>query len=159
MVDEPIARWLEHLTTAECWDLLGSHPVGRIGVLIDSAPEIYPVTHLVDQQTIVFRTDTGSKLRGIDRSPSVCYQVDGLDEEDCTGWSVLVKGRAAEVVFAEDIRALLERSLPFWSLGDRAHWIRIVPREVTGRHLHRLGPDGDLRASGTDPRRSGSVRR
>jgi Pyridoxamine 5'-phosphate oxidase len=39
--------WLEHLGPAECWSLLASTPVGRIGVLNDSAPEIYPVNHVV----------------------------------------------------------------------------------------------------------------
>lgn len=46
--------------------------MGRVGVLVDSAPEIYPVNHVVDRQTIVFRTDTGSKLGGLDRSSSPC---------------------------------------------------------------------------------------
>jgi nitroimidazol reductase NimA-like FMN-containing flavoprotein (pyridoxamine 5'-phosphate oxidase superfamily) len=105
-------------------------------VIVDSAPEVYPVNHVIDSRTIVFRTDAGNKLRGIDRSPSVCYQVDGLDNEDCTGWSVLVKGRATEVAFADEIRALRELSWPFWTVDDRAHWFRIVPRELTGRHLH-----------------------
>ena len=69
--------WLEHLSLRECWDLLSSTPVGRVGVLVDSAPEIYPVNHAVDGQTIVFRTERGGKLRGLDRSPSVCFEVDG----------------------------------------------------------------------------------
>jgi hypothetical protein len=86
--------WLEHLSPAECWRLLASTPVGRIGVLNDSAPEIYPVNHVVDRETIVFRTDAGGKLRGLTRSPAVCYQVDGIVLADATGWSVLVKGRA-----------------------------------------------------------------
>ena len=73
--------WMEHLSQRECWDLLASTPVGRIGVLVDSAPEIYPVNHAVDGQTIVFRTERGEKLRGLDRSPSVCFEVDGYDAD------------------------------------------------------------------------------
>lgn len=129
--------WLEHLSIAECWKLLALHPVGRIGVLVDSAPEIYPVNHVVDRQTIVFRTDAGSKLHGVDRSPSVCYEVDGLDLDDHTGWSVLVKGRAVELSSARELRQASELPLRLWSLGDKPHWIRIVPREVTGRRIHR----------------------
>lgn len=86
--------WLEHISPTSCWSLLASTPVGRIGVINDSAPEIYPVNHVVDRDTIVFRTDPGSKLRGLLRSPAVCYQVDGIDPADATGWSVLLKGRA-----------------------------------------------------------------
>lgn len=84
--------WLERVSPAMCWELLASTPVGRIGVLNDSAPEIYPVNHVVDDQSIVFRTDPGSKLRGLGRSPAVCYEVDGIDVDNTTGWSVLVKG-------------------------------------------------------------------
>jgi len=54
--------WLELIPPAECWKLLSGTPVGRVGVLVDSAPEIYPVNFVVDEETIVFRTDPGNKL-------------------------------------------------------------------------------------------------
>jgi nitroimidazol reductase NimA-like FMN-containing flavoprotein (pyridoxamine 5'-phosphate oxidase superfamily) len=129
--------WLEHIPVLECWELLGSTPVGRIGVLVDSAPEIYPVNHVVDGQSIVFRTERGEKLRGLERSPSVCFEVDGYDPDERTGWSVLVKGRAHEVTAAEDERRLLRLDLRYWSVGPKPRWIRIEPIEVTGRRIHR----------------------
>jgi hypothetical protein len=129
------SSWLEHLTPRQCWDLLGSVPVGRIGVLHDSAPEIYPVNHLVDHDTVVFRTDPGTKLRGLGRSPAVCFEVDGIDAGTATGWSVLVKGRAVEVHDPDDLRRLAGLPLQHWVLGDKAHWVRIVPTEVTGRRI------------------------
>ena len=130
--------WLEHLSSQECWELLASTPVGRIGVLVDSAPEIYPVNHAVDGQTIVFRTDRGQKLRGLDRSPAVCFEVDGFDAAASTGWSVLVKGRAREVVTAEEERELLLGiDLRYWSAGPKPRLIRIEPTEVTGRRILR----------------------
>ena len=132
--------WMEHLSQRECWDLLASTPVGRIGVLVDSAPEIYPVNHAVDGQTIVFRTERGEKLRGLDRSPSVCFEVDGYDEATSTGWSVLVKGRAREVTAADEERRLLGLDLRYWSVGPKPRWVRIEPAEVTGRRI--LRPEG-----------------
>ena len=133
--------WLEHLTPRQCWTLLDATPVGRVGVLNDSAPEIYPVNHVVDRDTIVFRTDPGSKLRGLLRSPAVCYQIDGIDPDDATGWSVLVKGRASEIAATDELRGVRELPLRYWTLGDKAHWIRIVPSEVTGRRIwSRTGP-------------------
>jgi nitroimidazol reductase NimA-like FMN-containing flavoprotein (pyridoxamine 5'-phosphate oxidase superfamily) len=127
--------WLEHLTPNECWELLAASPVGRIGVLNDSAPEIYPLNHVVDRQTIVFRTDPGSKLRGLLRSPAVCYQVDGIDATDATGWSVLVKGRAIELHDVDEVRVVAALPLRYWTLGDKSHWVRIVPEQVTGRRI------------------------
>jgi len=127
--------WMEHLSVARCWELLASQPVGRIGVLYDSAPEIYPVNHTVVDQTIVFRTDVGSKLSALDRSPAVCYEVDAIDPDRTTGWSVLVKGRASVVKDPAERRYLDSQGLRHWSLGHKAHWIRIVPAEVTGRQI------------------------
>ena len=130
------STWLEHLSPSECWRLLSLHPVGRIGVLVDSAPEIYPVNHVVDDESIVFRTDPGSKLRGLTRSPSICFEADGLNLENRTGWSVLVKGRATEVDDAAGLHAIKDLPLKFWALGEKAHWIRISPHEITGRRIH-----------------------
>jgi nitroimidazol reductase NimA-like FMN-containing flavoprotein (pyridoxamine 5'-phosphate oxidase superfamily) len=127
--------WLEHLSAADCWRLLASLPVGRIGVIVDSRPEIYPLNHIVDRGTILFRTDAGSKLRGLARSPAVCFQVDGIDDELHTGWSVLVKGRATEIHDPVDRERAAGLSLDYWSVGDKPHWIRIVPEEVTGRRI------------------------
>jgi nitroimidazol reductase NimA-like FMN-containing flavoprotein (pyridoxamine 5'-phosphate oxidase superfamily) len=132
--------WLEHLTPSECWELLAASPVGRIGVLNDSAPEIYPLNHVVDRDTIVFRTDPGSKLRGLLRSPAVCYQVDGIDATDATGWSVLVKGRAIELHDVDEVRAVAALPLRYWTLGDKSHWVRIVPEQVTGRRIWNRPP-------------------
>ena len=132
--------WLEHLSFARCWELLAATPVGRIGVLNDSAPEIYPVNHAVDGRSIVFRTDPGSKLRGLTRSPAVCFEADGVDPEAATGWSVLVKGRAFEVHDPDEVRRLSQLPLRYWALGDKTHWVRVVAEEVTGRRIwNRLG--------------------
>lgn len=140
--------WVEHLSAAECWRLLSLSPVGRIGVLIDSAPEIYPVNHLVMGEAIFFRTDEGGKLRGIDRSPSVCYQADGFNFDDRTGWSVLVKGRATPLESDAELEVVRRMPLRFWALGGKPNWIKIVPREITGRRIAHL----DARRRGTkDP--------
>ena len=130
------ALWVEHLDEATCWQLLSAEATGRIGVLVDSAPEIYVVNHVVDEGTIVFRTDAGSKLHGLLKTPAVCYQVDGVDAARLTGWSVLVKGRATELA-GGDLELAHRLDLRFWGVGDKTHYVRIVPAEVTGRRIHR----------------------
>jgi hypothetical protein len=133
--------WLEILNPSLCWVLLAGTKVGRLGVLMDSAPEIYPVNYAVDRQTIVFRTDAGSKLRGLERSPAVCFEVDVLDPDQHLGWSVLVKGRARDILRADDVRRVEQLDIQPWALGRKAHWICIEPDEVTGRRIHTLtGP-------------------
>ncbi len=127
--------WLEHLSVAEGWRLVAAAPVGRLGVLVDSAPEIFPVNHAVDGDTIVFRTDPGNKLRGLDRSPSVCFEVDELDPSTSTGWSVMVKGRAVEITDPDELDRARKLPLHFWARGEKGHWIRILPSEITGRRI------------------------
>lgn len=126
---------LEYIDDAECWRLLASEPVGRVGVIYDSSPEVYPVNHLVDGETIVFRTDPGSKLEALAKTPSVCYEVDRLDPTGHTGWSVLVKGRASEVPEADAEGFRIE----LWALGPKDHCVRITPTQVTGRRIYRGG--------------------
>jgi nitroimidazol reductase NimA-like FMN-containing flavoprotein (pyridoxamine 5'-phosphate oxidase superfamily) len=132
--------WMELLSETQCWELLGGSPVGRIGVLVDSAPEIYPVNHAVDGQTIVFRTEPGAVLRALNRSPAVSFQVDDFDAATSTGWSVLVKGAAREVTSAQEERPLLGLDLRYWAVGPKPVWVRIEPAEVTGRRI--LRPEG-----------------
>jgi uncharacterized protein len=133
--------WLIHLSDTECWRLLDAHAVGRVGVLVDSAPEIYPVNYRTDGRSILFRTDPGSKLQGLERSPSVCFEIDGLEPASRTGWSVLVKGRAHRLVDADEVRSAARHHLDYWSIGPKAIWVRIDPLEVTGRRLMPSGRD------------------
>ena len=133
--------WLEHLTPAQCWQLLASTLVGRVGVLHDSAPEIYPVNHAVDQGSIVFRTDPGTKLHSLIRSPAVCFEADAVDPASAAGWSVLVKGRAEEVRDPDERARLRTLDLRYWALGPKAHWVRIVAAEITGRRIWAPAPD------------------
>jgi uncharacterized protein len=92
----------------------------------------------VDEETILFRTDPGTKWRGLSRSPAVCFEADGLNAVDRTGWSVLVKGRAHDVSEGEELQRLSTLPLQLWELGPKLHWVRIVPEEITGRRIDRL---------------------
>jgi nitroimidazol reductase NimA-like FMN-containing flavoprotein (pyridoxamine 5'-phosphate oxidase superfamily) len=92
---------------------------------------------VVHDHSIVFRTDVGSKLRGLDRSPTVCFEADSYDLDTRKGWSVLVKGRAEEVLDVERLGLLRRLPLEYWTVGGKSHWIRIAPIEVTGRRIDR----------------------
>lgn len=131
--------WMEHLSPKECWALLAATPVGRLGVLVDSAPEIYTVNFAVDGESVVFRTDPGTKLRALERCPSVCFQADGLNLDDRSGWSVLLKGRATEMTSPSDLITASELHLPYWIAGEKSHWVRIVAIETTGRRISPAG--------------------
>jgi nitroimidazol reductase NimA-like FMN-containing flavoprotein (pyridoxamine 5'-phosphate oxidase superfamily) len=133
--------WMEILSPSECWDLLGATKIGRVAVMVDGRPEIYPVNFVTQDHTIVFRTEKGSKLRGLLEQPEVCFEIDGTGKELWSGWSVMVKGRAHKVLTGEESAQVARLELRYWAWGQKPHWVRIVPEQVTGRRIHR--PDGE----------------
>ncbi|MFB6891534.1 helix-turn-helix domain-containing protein [Kitasatospora sp. NPDC056327] len=126
---------LMHLTEPECWDLLGTHGIGRVGLPATPAPAVYPVNYLVDSRTIVYHTSPRGAAAAPDGSP-VSFQTDQIDEHLSAGWSVLMHGTAHHVDDPDEERRLatLPGAVP-WAGGDRPLWIRIRPDEVTGRRI------------------------
>lgn len=106
-----------------------------LGVLVISAPEVYPVNFVVDDHTIVFRAGSSAKLLGIERSPSLFFEADGIDVDQQTGWSVLVKDRATVLVTADDLHRVISLPLRPGLFGVKDHWLRIRPDQVTGRRI------------------------
>ena len=52
----------ETLNDDECFELLSSAWLGRVGISAGALPAILPVAYAVDGASVVFRTSTGSKL-------------------------------------------------------------------------------------------------
>jgi nitroimidazol reductase NimA-like FMN-containing flavoprotein (pyridoxamine 5'-phosphate oxidase superfamily) len=97
---------VEILSDRECWKLLRESVVGRLAVTVDGSPDIFPVNPIVDHGTIVFRTSAGTKL-GATKGKNVAFEVDGYDSDTARAWSVVVKGRAVEILEREEtLRAL-----------------------------------------------------
>jgi nitroimidazol reductase NimA-like FMN-containing flavoprotein (pyridoxamine 5'-phosphate oxidase superfamily) len=145
------AAILVPLPAEECWRLLAGAPIGRIGVLTRHEPEIYPVNHIVDRGTIVFRVGPSDALLGLSMHPRVSFEVDGVDADRRTGWSVLVKGEA-EVHYEPDaLRRPTVQPVEPWPDGKRTRWVRILPTEVTGRRIRRSGGGPDEAGAASRP--------
>jgi nitroimidazol reductase NimA-like FMN-containing flavoprotein (pyridoxamine 5'-phosphate oxidase superfamily) len=130
---------LEVIDRAECLKLLASEEVGRLGVVVAGRPEIFPVNYVVEGDEVMFRTDAGTKLAAAVRGP-VVFEVDHLDRENHSAWSVIVHGRAHQVSsFDSPVlrRRLMQLSLYPWTGTPKAHLVQLVPRTITGR---RVGP-------------------
>ena len=124
--------------SGECWRLLETRSVGRLAVVVDDQPEIVPVNYLVVDSAVVFRTEGGTKLHALESHHQVAFEADEIDGPARTGWSVMVKGKAEEIRDPAPLRHLRAMPLDVWASGERPHWIRIVPFEITGRRiLHR----------------------
>jgi uncharacterized protein len=147
---EPPEATLQALDTAECYRLLGTHEIGRLGVNAEHHPLIFPVNYAVDGTTIVIRTSTGTKLAAA-AGKNVTFEVDEIDRRTRSGWSVLVRGQAEEVG-DEHRREIIARTLATgvepWAPGEHGSWVRIIAHFVSGRRIvpGELPPAVDPRA-------------
>jgi uncharacterized protein len=126
---------LEILHLGDCFGLLGSVPVGRIGFLAGGEVIILPVNFLVDGQDVVFRTAAGSKLSSIEVGHYVGFEADAYDSATETGWSVLVSGLAEIVDDEADAARLDARELRSWGEPADPVWVRIRPSSISGRRI------------------------
>ena len=135
---------LEVLDSDECLALLRGCSLGRIAVVIDGRPLIFPVNFALDATAIVFRNDPGTKVDAA-RDQPVAFECDETDN-DHTGWSVLATGNAIAVRDPAERDRLGKLPLGPWCPGPKAIWLRIEPQTLTGRRIPR--PDGRQSMSG-----------
>jgi nitroimidazol reductase NimA-like FMN-containing flavoprotein (pyridoxamine 5'-phosphate oxidase superfamily) len=124
------------LEVHECWALLRSAEVGRLAVAIMNSPDIFPVNHVVDRGTIVFRTAEGTKLAAAVLGQAVAFEVDGYDAEQGDAWSVVVKGRAVELDRMQELFEAADLPLFPWHAAPKPRFVRIEPESITGRRFH-----------------------
>lgn len=130
---------LGELSRDECFRLLEGQTVGRLVVIEDHRPLVFPVNYVLDGDAVVIRTASGTKLYGATRG-FVSFEVDDLHTDSRTGWSVVLTGVAQEVTDV-DRPDLVERlrvvSPEPWAPGDRPTLVRLAPDSVTGRRITR----------------------
>jgi hypothetical protein len=124
------------LSDQECWKRLRSHELGRLGVVIDGRPQIFPVNYELVQNAVVFRSGVGLKLDAARLGP-VCFEIDRWDQRAEIGWSVMVQGTAREVRDPWDplwpaVQGLTLRSS---APGLRSHVVAIHIDRISGRHF------------------------
>ena len=137
------ARWRE-LTRSECFELLSREHLGRVAVVDDQGPIVFPVNFVLDRHMVVFRTDEGTKLDAAARGGRVAFEVDGTDAAAHTGWSVLVRGEAVEVTDPAELARLRRLRLSPWAPGAKNRYVRNLPAALTGRRILRPGDPGRL---------------
>ena len=128
------APWQE-LTKSECFQLLAGQRLGRVAVVDDQGPMIFPVNFVLDRYMVVFRTDEGTKLSAATRGGRVAFEIDGADEAAHTGWSVVIRGEATEVTDPAELARLRKLRLSPWAPGAKSRYVRILPAKLTGRRI------------------------
>jgi uncharacterized protein len=125
---------LEELNYQECLGLLRRSCLGRLAVVLDAQPLVFPVNFTLDDTAVVFRTNEGNKILAA-REHDVAFECDDIDRTYHTGWSVLVTGRAEQVLDPTEIARFTQLPLTPWSQGPKPIWMRVAPRTITGRRI------------------------
>jgi nitroimidazol reductase NimA-like FMN-containing flavoprotein (pyridoxamine 5'-phosphate oxidase superfamily) len=131
----PSALRRRTITAEDGLELLrrGGELVGRLAISVAGEPFVFPLNYALDGDTVVFRTQVGTKLSGITRSLAT-FEVDHIDA-DGRGWTVTVEGLAQEVLDADpaSLRARVDAlALETWPGGDRPHVVRITAFAIRG---------------------------
>ncbi|MEO6020320.1 MAG: pyridoxamine 5'-phosphate oxidase family protein [Knoellia sp.] len=122
----------------ETWEMLRQGIVGRLAVIHDGVPDIFPVNYVVDHGTIVIRTSGGTKHQAA-RNQFVAFEVDGYDLDSGEAWSAVLKGRVTEVTAVDEVIEVMALPLDPWESGTKPHFLRITPGTLTGRRIRVSG--------------------
>ena len=128
---------LENLTTRECLELLRTRELGRVGFQVADRPVILPVNYRVVANAVVFRTAPGTKLDAALMRAPVAFEVDDVEMNGRSGWSVLLVGHATELSDQASLQEAKRLDVSPWAPGSREHFVVIAAEEVSGRRFGR----------------------
>jgi nitroimidazol reductase NimA-like FMN-containing flavoprotein (pyridoxamine 5'-phosphate oxidase superfamily) len=137
MTDHEREAELQVLTSDECYRLLATQQIGRLGVNAEHYPLIFPVNYALEHDVIVLRMAPGTKLTAAQHA-NVAFEVDEIDQRTRSGWSVLVRGLAEEITpahRAELVARTEGTGLTTWAPGEHGHWVRLIPQGISGRRI------------------------
>ena len=131
-------RHFEGIGRQQCLDLLESNHLGRVAWQAADRPQILPVTYAMHQGFVYFRTAPDSILAELAQPTSVALEVDELDQQTRSGWSIVMHGLSSAVSEPDALDDLwASDSLVPWASGNRTLFIRIRPERVSGRVVRR----------------------
>ncbi len=133
---------LEQMSAEECQAMVAPGGVGRFVYSNKHGPLAVPVNFRVLDGDIVFRTDSEAMIGAVGPAQEVSFEVDHLDEALTEGWSVLLTGNAWVVAEPTEIGHVRSLGLAPWAGGERRTYVRLAPRQVTGRRIRRRAGDG-----------------
>jgi nitroimidazol reductase NimA-like FMN-containing flavoprotein (pyridoxamine 5'-phosphate oxidase superfamily) len=126
------------LDRQECLGLLATVPVGRIVYTRQALPAVVPVNFGLDTDgAVLLRTSASSDLARAVDGAVVAFEADAVDAVACSGWSVVVTGRAAVVTDTAELERLDRIGPDSWVPSPQEVFVRIEPELVTGRELVR----------------------
>lgn len=147
------------MTYDECRRHLAEESVGRAALCTPEGPQIVPVNYVVDGDVIVFRTAPYSVLGTYGAGSKLAFEVDHLDHEARSGWSVVATGRCNTVDNRVDLARYRTHDGPRpWAAGSRLMHLQLPWSSLTGRWIGEWALASELRTAtvqGSDLQSSG----
>lgn len=134
MSDYPI----DHLTDDQAWDIIRENQIGRIATGREGAPDIHPVTYVMHDWKIYFRTENDSRLRKETEGRLVAFEVAFQMMRHISSTVALGVTR---MMTDDEVADILDK-LPIIEHAPDAEyvWMELEPHEVRGRRLSVLNP-------------------
>lgn len=123
------------LTADECLELLAQTQVGRLIVVLDERPEVFPVNYAMRGNEILVLTAEGGKLAAVAVAPAVAFEIDHADDD--VAWSVVVHGKARILSSFSDVEEADKVGLRPWEPTTKHNYVSIPVDEATGRRFVR----------------------
>ena len=117
-----------------CRALLASRRQGRIAWESPDGPQLLPVSYGLYNGQVAFRTSPYGVLSDLKKPTRVAFEIDEIDPDAGTGWSVVVRGRAEAVTSSTELSMLWtsETGVP-WAPGTRNLYILVTEHTISGR--------------------------
>jgi nitroimidazol reductase NimA-like FMN-containing flavoprotein (pyridoxamine 5'-phosphate oxidase superfamily) len=87
---------MEPIDRTEALEFLTRSMVAHIGVVTNGEPYVTPMSFVVDDNRVLFRTKPGKRFEALAANSLVCIEVSNFDEKTGDWTSVIVRGRAKE---------------------------------------------------------------
>ncbi|OYN91240.1 pyridoxamine 5'-phosphate oxidase family protein [Parenemella sanctibonifatiensis] len=120
----------EQLPADECWLLLEQSAVARLAYVLAGRLELLPVTFRTYEgdgvRGLVFRTAASTRLAGLVEPTDAVVELDELDPDTATGWSVVARVRTGPAPDG------VELPQP-WAPGQRDVCIGLQVTSISGR--------------------------
>lgn len=146
----------EEMSRGEIEQFLTCARIGRLGMCMEDGPYVVPVGYVYAEGKIFFHTcNTGLKIRGIERNPNICFEVDEALSDTSMFKSVIVFGTVAIINDKEKMIPHLQKLIDKYRIPvgfeeymkrpgrDRERELKavricvITPRKMTGRKFVR----------------------
>lgn len=118
------------LDREECARRFAAHHFGRIALVRDGRPVVYPVNYAWAHDAIVFASEAGWAAEAV--GTTVAFEIDRADNLDHDGWSVLAVGRLDPFIGPAD---RIPPVAPWCGVAVDTRWFRIEPTALSGRRI------------------------